>query len=636
MFDIVRNNKKFVQVFLALITLPFAFWGIDSYVRNAGGNEYVATVGDSKISVAEFQQTLRQQQERMRGMLGAQFNPAMLETPEMRRALVDTLINQHLLMEYAKAEHIALSNEQLASFITSIPALQEGGKFSRERYEAAVAAQGMTKEAFEARVRQELSLRQAAQAIGEAELMPKTSEAQWLATMLEQREVSQFDLKPEAYESQVKLAADAVKNYYDNNRKQFETPEQVRFEYVVLSQQAFAQQSAPTDAEIKAWYDSHQDSFKTPEERRASHILILAEKDAKPEAVKAAQEKAASILAQVKKNPADFAKLAKQYSQDPGSAKEGGDLGVVTRGAMVKPFEDAVFALKENQISDLVRTDYGFHIIRLTSLKPERVKPLAEVKGDIAAEIKAQTAAKKYADAAENFTNLVYEQADSLKPAAEKFGLTVQQGPWIAKGQPMQGLNPKIIAALFGDDAINAKHNTEAVEVAPKTLMSARVVEHKAAAVLPLTEVQAQIEKKLKRDEAVKLAAKDAETRLAKLSAGQTESIAWGASRSIARAGAQGMTPEALQAVFKAPADKLPAYAKATLPNGVTALYRVSKVKPYVAPAKDDERAASLRQQYRQMVAEADFNAWLLSLRERFKVEVNTKALQRKDAAEQG
>jgi peptidyl-prolyl cis-trans isomerase D len=400
----------------------------------------------------------------------------------------------------------------------------------------------------------------------------------------------------------------------------------------VLSQAELEQKTQVSDAEVKAWYESHQDRYTQAEERRASHILILADKDAKPEVVKAAEDKANDLLAQVKKNPSDFAKIAKQNSQDPGSASAGGDVGVVARGAMVKPFEDSVFALKEGQISDLVRTDYGFHIIRLSSVKPARIKPLADVKAEIVAELKSQAAAKKYAEAAEQFTNTVYEQADSLKPVIEQFGLQAQQSPWLAKGRQVPGMNEKMQAALFSDDAIKNKRNTEAVEVAPNTLMAARVIEHKPAALLPLEQVQAQIETKLKRDEAAKLAAADAEARLAKLNAGDASAATWSNSRSIARAGAQGISGPALRAVFAVKADKLPAYASASSLDGTTTLVRISKVKLFEAGDKDDAKAAALRQQYEQLATEADFTAWLASLRERYKVVVNQKALAAKAA----
>jgi peptidyl-prolyl cis-trans isomerase D len=634
MFDSVRNNKRLVQIFLLLITIPFALWGVDSYMQSSGGADELATVGNTKITQQQFQQALREQGERMRNAMGPQFKPETMDRPEVRMAVLDTLINQRLLAVHAMESRIGVSNDQLAQTIANIPALQVDGKFSVERFEAIAAAQGLSKQGLEARLRQDLATRMVVLPVAEATLISRVGGNAWLAAALEERDISEMVLKPETYLPKVVLAPDAVKNFYESNKNRFEVPEQIRFEFVVLSQKEFEQKAQVSDAEVKVWYDSHQANYKQAEERRASHILILADKDAKPEVVKAAETKANDLLAQVKKNPADFAKLAKQNSQDPGSASAGGDVGVVARGAMVKPFEDSVFELKEGQISEVVRTDYGFHIIRLTSIKPERVKPLADVKAEIVAELKSQMAAKKYAEAADQFTNTIYEQSDSLKPVVEQFGLQPQQSPWLAKGRQVPGLNEKMVAALFSDDAIKNKRNTEAVEVAPNTLMAARVIEHKPAALLPLEQVQAQIETKLKRDEAAKLAAVDAEARLAKLNAGDANAATWSGSRSIARAGAQGISGPALRAVFEVKADKLPAYASSTALDGSATLYRISKVKSYAPSDKDDARAAALRQQYDQLATESDFTAWLASLRERYKVSINQKALATKPASE--
>lgn len=631
MFDSVRNNKRLVQIFLLLITIPFALWGVDSYMQGSGGSE-LATVGKSTITEQQFQQALREQGDRMRTAMGAQFDATTMDRPEVRQAVLENLINQRLLMVHAMESRIGVSNDQLAQAIASIPALQVDGQFSVERFESIAAAQGLSKQGLEARLRQDMAVRMAVLPVAEAALVSRTGGNAFLAAALEEREVSEMVFKPESYLAKATLSADAVKTFYESNKSRFEVPEQIRFEFVVLSQAEFEQKTQVSDAEIKAWYDSHQDSYKQPEERRASHILILADKDAKPEAAIAAEARAADLLAQIKQKPADFAKLAKQHSQDPGSASAGGDVGVVSRGAMVKPFEDSVFAMKEGQISELVRTDYGFHIIRLTSVKPERIKPLADVKAEIAAELKSQAAAKKYAEAAENFTDLVFTSSDSLKPVIEQFGLQSQQSPWLAKGRQVPGLNEKIVAALFSDDAIKNKRNTEAVEVGPNTLMAARVLEHKPASVLPLEQVQAQIEAKLKRDEAAKLAAADAEARLAKLNAGEANAATWSNSRSIARAGAQGISGPALRAVFAVKTDTLPAYTSSSSLDGSTTIFRVSKVKPFVPGEKDDPKAAALRQQYQQLATEADFTAWMASLRDRYKVVINQKALAVKAA----
>jgi len=626
MFDIVRNNRRFVQGFLVLITLPFALWGVDSYVSGGPAGDSVASVGSSKIGLQEFQQAMREQQERMRPALGGNVDPALLDNPQIRSAVIQGLVNQRLMALHAKESRLTVSDQQLAQFIASAPALQENGKFSPQRYEMLVAQQGLSKEAFEARVRQDLAMQQALLAVGST-FPGRVAADRWLAAQLEEREIAEAVLRPEAYLSQVKLAPDAVKNFYETNRKQFELPEQVRAEFVVLSLDTMAADVAPSDEEIRAYYQSHPERYRQGEERRASHILITAPKDGDE---KAARAKAEEVLAQLRKNPGDFEKLAKQHSQDPGSAANGGDLNWFGRGMMVPPFEQAVFALKENQISDLVRSDFGYHIIKLTGVRPETARPFEQVRAEIAAELKRQEASKKYAEAAEGFTNTVYEQADSLQPAAEKYKLAIQSSDWITRGGQATPpfANAKLMSGIFSDDAIKNKRNTEAVEVAPNTLVAARVVEHKPATLQPLESVAPAIEARLKRQEAAKLAAADGQAKLAALAKGEKLELAWSAPRTIARSYAPDLAPEAVRAVFNAEAAKTPAYAGAAVPAGF-ALYRISQVKPWV-PAEGEEppRVKALRQQYATTVGEVEFAAWMLTLRDRFPVEINKSALE--------
>jgi peptidyl-prolyl cis-trans isomerase D len=632
MFDIVRNNRKITQIFLALITLPFAFWGVESYVRNANVGGEVATVGKGKITQQELQSALREQQDRMRTQLGGKADPAMFETPQMRRAVLDSLVTQRLLAEQAQKSRLVISNEQLQQFIAAIPSLQENGRFSNERYKALVAAQGMSEAMFEARLRQDLAMQQLILPVAEAGITGRVAADRWLATQIEQREVSEAPFLPEGYLGRVKLAADAAQKYYEANRKQFELPEQVRAEFLVLSRDALAASAAIADEEVKKYYTSHADRYKESEARRASHVLIRVDKGASEAEAAAAKAKAEQLLAQVRKTPADFAKIAKDNSQDPGSAAKGGDLDWFSRGAMVKSFEDVAFALKDGQISDVVRSDFGFHIIRVTGVRPERVKPLDEVKADILAELKREAGAKKYADAAEAFGNVVYEQADSLKPAAEKWKLDLRQSPWLVKGDKLAAPfdNQKLLAALFSDDGLKNKRNTEAVEVAPGTLVSARVLEYKPSALQPLEAVRGEIEKRLMREEAAALAIKDGEEKLARLAKGETVDLKWSPAHKISRTEAPGLPPETVRAVFAADAAKLPAYAGVGFPGKGYALYRISSVKAGDA-ARGDPRVRELAQQYARIVAEEEFAAWLSSLKENYPVKINKAVLETKD-----
>jgi peptidyl-prolyl cis-trans isomerase D len=632
MLDIVRNNKKITQGFLALITLPFAFWGVESYVRNADSGAGVATVGGSTISQPELQGAMREQQDRMRAQLGGKLDPAMFETPQMRRAVLDSLITQKVLAQQAQKAKLTIGNEQLAQFIAGVPSLQENGRFSKARYEAVVAAQGMSTEMFEARLRQDMAMQQLMLPVSDAGIGSQTAASRWTAIQLEQREIAQVLLMPDAFAGQVKLAADAVQKYYDINRKQFELPDQLRAEFLVLSRDALVAQTVVSEDEIKAYYQSHSDRYRAGETRRASHILIQVAKNATEADTKVAKAKADELLAKLKTSPGDFAKLARENSQDTISAAKGGDLDWFGRGAMVKAFEEAAFALKEGQTSELVRSDFGFHIIRLTGVRPEQVKPIAEVKAEIAAEIKRETGMKKYSETAEAFGNMVYEQADSLKPAAEKWKLEARQTQWLARGAklPPPFDNKKLLDAVFGDDAVKNKRNTEAVEVAPGTLVSARVLEYKPAALQSLETVKGDIEKRLIRDEAAKLAVKDGEEKLALLAKGEAVKLNWSAAHSVSRVDGKGLPPEALRAVFKAATGKLPTHVGTGFPGNGYALYRISSVKPGEA-GREDQRGRELAQQYARLVAEEEFSAWMATLKENYPVAINKAVLESKE-----
>lgn len=630
MFDAVRNNKRIVQLFLLLITLPFAFWGVDSYVKNAGSGGELASVGGAPISQLDFQQALREQQERLRSTMGENFNPAMLETTEARKAVLDNLINQRLLALDAGQRRLSVSDQQMRETIAGIPAFQENGQFSLPRYEAVLKAQGMNQPVFESRLRNDLALKQVLGAVAEGTIVSSASAERVFAVQFEERLVSEARLSAQQYAASVKLADGAVQKFYDANRARFEIPAQVRAEYLTLSPESLAAQLNVGEAEVRKEYDAHPERFRKDEERRVSHILIQARKDAGEAALKAAREKIDGLLERVKANPADFAKLAKENSQDPGSAERGGDLGFFGRGAMVKPFEDAAFGLaKEGDVSAVVQSDFGFHIIKLAGVKAEQVRPFEEVRNEIAAELKKAEAGRKFAELAEGFTNMVYEQADSLKPAAEKYKLAVQTSGWFARNgkAPAPFDNEKLVAALFSDDSLKNKRNTDAVDVGKGVLVAARVVESKPAALRPFDDVKADIEKLLIQEEAAQLADKDGEKKLAQLNKGDAVPLEWGASRPVKRM-EQGFPPEVLRAIFRAPTDKLPSFAGVKLPGAGYVVFRVEKVSRPSATGAEDPRLQAIKQQYARLLAEQDFSAYLSALRKHHGVKVNAAMLE--------
>ncbi|MFL6708417.1 MAG: peptidylprolyl isomerase, partial [Massilia sp.] len=422
--------------------------------------------------------------------------------------------------------------------------------------------------------------------------------------------------------------------YYDKNAALFEVPASVKAEYVVFTPESLEGQAQVTDAEVEAFYKANVKSFSTPEQRTASHILVNVKADAPAAAREAAKAKAEAILAEVRKNPADFAKIAKAKSEDAGSAELGGDLGPVTADAFSKPMFDAMQKLKQGEVSDLVNDEYGYHIVTITALKPASVKSLDEAKGDIAAELKKQKQSKKYAELAETFTNTLYEQADSLKPAADKLKLKIETVDNLsrtpaanqaqAQAQPALA-NPKFIAALFSDDAIKNKRNTEPVQAGPNTLIAGRVVDFKPASKRPLAEVDAAIRQRVTMEEAGKLARKEGEAKLAALKAGKEEAAGFGEVKVVSRTKQPAIpTPAALE-VLKADTAKLPGYVGVDLAGQGYGVYRIVKVTQAANP--DAARRKAEVEQINSAVGQQDLYHYLDGLKQKLKVKVNQPAV---------
>lgn len=625
MLEVIRKyaHSWLAKLILALITIPFAMWGVDSYMKYGGDEGVVARVGDQKIGRQEFDRMLREQEQRLRGMLGANFDPAMMERAEVRRPLLDNLINQRVLLQEAARTGWVPSDAELATVIASIPAFQQDGKFAKGRYEAAVREQGLTPQAFEARLRQEMMVGQLRDSIIDSALVSKTVLGRMIRISEQQREVSRADFTPEQFLAQAKVEPAALRSYYDKHQDEFRLPEQVRLEYVVLSVSELMKQLTVSDEEIKKYYAEHASRYGEPEQRRASHILITFPANATPAEKAAAHAKADEILVQLRRNPEKFAEIARQHSQDTGSAAQGGDLGFFGRGAMTKPFEEAVFGMKAGEIAGPVESQFGAHLIRLTAVRPARTTPLERVRDDIAQELKKQQAGRKFAEAAESFSNMVYEKPDSLKPAAQAFGREVQTSGWLARKGGENGLlgNEKLLQAAFAEDALKHKRNTEAVEVAPNTLISARVVDYRAASLRPFAEVSAELGQRLQREQAAALAVTQGKAVLAQLQEGKgAPQLPWSAPQTLSRQHAQGLSQAAVSRAFAVEPRTLPAYTWLENPQGGGTLLRISRV--IEADAIDDAKKKAYAERMRQITAQENFAAYLQSLKDRSEITI--------------
>ena len=624
-------NKRIVKILFALfLVIPFGLFGIDFYFRSPVGGDSLASVGRVRIGQHEFDQAVREQGENYRRQLRGQFDPAIMENPEVRAAVLDGLVSQKLVGIGAERAGIRMGDKQLAERIYSEPFFQVDGRFNRERYEQIAKSQGMTAVGLDERLRQEYREQQFRSSIVDTTIVPRSTLDSFIRLSQQSREVSVVNFAPEQYAARVKVTPEAVKKYYDEHPVEFTIPEQVRVEYVELSQDAAAARATVSPEEVKRAYEDEVKAGKhgAPEERRASHILISAPADAKEEAKKAAEAKANEIAERVRKNPKSFADVAKKESQDPGSGAQGGDLGFFAHnGTMVKAFEDAVFSAKKDEIVGPVKSEFGYHIIRVTDIKPAKIRTLQEAAPEIEANLKKTKAQAGFADNVEQLNNIVYEQSSSLKPAAEKLGLPLQTSQWFPKGgAPTPALgNPKLQAEIFSDSAIKAKRNTSAVEVAPNTFVAARVIEHKASELRPMDAVKADIERRLARDEALRLAREEGEAKLKELQAGKDPGVKWPAPLAVSRQKPGGLFPNVLDKVFRVDAKKVPAYAGVETPAGYS-LVQVSKV--IEVEKIDDQQRQALAARLRQAVADEELQSTLTAVRDRVGVAVKKGALE--------
>lgn len=631
MFDFVRTHKKWMQVLLAALIVPsFVFVGVASYGGGggAGANE-VANVGGLKITQQEWEEAQRQQLDNARAQMGERFDPKMFESAEAKQKVLDSLVNQRAVdLEIAKS-HMTIGDAALQKQIGEIAMFKKpDGSFDMEQYKAVLAAQGMSPRMFDSRMRRDLTLQQINNAIQSTAFVPRSVAGRVSDIGDQEREVQELLFPIADFLPQVKVTDEMVKAFYDKNATLFQVPEQVKVEYVVFDPAVVESQVSVNDADAQKFYDANKDKFKTPEQRHVSHILINAKKDASAADKAAAKAKAEAVLAEVRKAPANFAEIAKTQSQDTSSAEMGGDLGVATKDGFISPEVDATaFKLKQGEISDLVQSDFGFHIVTVPKLTPEAVKSFDEAKADIVAELKKSQMSKKYSELAEVFSNTVYEQSDSLKPVADKLGLKVQTVDNLARNpSPALGTAPvnnaKFLKAIFSDDALKNKRNTEAVEVAPSTLVAGRVIEYKPATKRPLAEVDAVIRQRVTMEEALKLAKKAGEAKIAAAKA-SNDAAGFSEPKVVTRSKQPEIQLAAAGEVLKADVTKLPAYVGVDVPGVGYGVYRINKVSQ---PAQlDVARRNSERQQISAVIAQQEMFSYVEALKTKAKAKVTTK-----------
>lgn len=638
MFDYIRKHIKIMQWVLFLVIVPsFVLVGLDGYTRNNDKGAVVAKVDGRDILQSEWDLAHRNEVERMRSTMPS-MDPKMMDSPEARYATLERLVRDRVLAAAADHKQLVTSDQRLAQDLRSNETIASlrlpDGSLDMDRYRQLVGAQGMTPEMFENEVRTDLSRRQVVAGVIGSGVSTNAVASVSLNALFERREVQVQRFSTADYFSKIKLTDADIDAYYQANPAKFQAPEMASIEYLVLDVDALRKGITISDEDVASYYEQNAKSLGSKEERRASHILLNAPKSAPAADRQKTLDKARELLAAVRKAPGSFAEVARKNSQDPGSAASGGDLDFFARGAMVKPFEDVAFSLKKGEISDVVETEYGYHIIQVTDVRAPKQRSLAEMKDELIDDLKKQQAQKLFADRAEAFSNGVYEQSDNLKSTADRLKLEVRTATGVTRtpAPGAQGVlaNAKFLTALFSPDSVEKKRNTEAVEVASNQLVSGRIVKYTPAQTRPLAEVKDLARELLLQQRGADMARKEGAEKLAALKAAPN-GAALPTSVMLSRDFTQNLPRAVVDAALRADANALPALLGVDLESQGYAVLKVNKV--FERGAVDAATAKQELDQYGQWWTAAEGLAYYNLLKDQYKTQIKVPKPAPKSAA---
>lgn len=596
MLQAFRTHKRWMMFIAMIFIIPsFVVTGIYSYNRMSDSENDLATVGDTSITMMDFDNAKRQYLDNFRRQMGQSFKPNMLDTAEARASILAALISDRAISLEIASEYMNVGEADAINLVKQAPAFQRDGKFSTEAYQQFLNSMGKSDEQFVLELRRDLTRQMLLSAVSQTTQASNTVAQRIHDLLTEERTIRTFEIKPTAFLKSVSVTDAEAQSYYDQNKSLFAVPESVDIEYVVLSPESYKNIKASED-DIKTFYEQNLQRFSTPEERRASHILIAVNNE-KTDAD--AKKEADEIYKQLQADPSKFAQLAKSKSADPGSARQGGDLGFFQKGMMVPEFDNAVFSGKKGDLIAPVKTQFGYHIIKIVDVKPAQAKPLKEVRAEIEALYQQQAAIRAFAEDAENFSNMVYEQSESLQPVAERFGLKIQTVKNVTRDFEDQLINPNVIEALYGFDVLEDKRNSNAIEVASNTLLSARVTAHHKQTVKTFDDVKGDIVATLKNQKATEAARAQGSADIAKLLDKKSASGKFGDKTVISRERPGAYAYEVVTAALRPDANKLPTYTGVQTQDGSYFVIEVQSSKKIEAsPEQLAMRKAELAQLY--------------------------------------
>ena len=606
MLQSFRTHKRLMMGVAMIFIVPsFVVTGIYSYNRMTA-DEALAEVGGDSITVVDFDNAKRQHLDKLRRQLGTNFNPNMLDGQQARADILAGLITERALgIEMAK-DYVMVSEADAINLVKSAPNFQRDGKFSREAYEQFLHAIGKSDQLFVMELRRDMARDLLLGGAANSAIVPTALAQRVHEMMSEERVVRMATISPADFAKLVTVTDDEARAFYDANKSLFVVPESVDIEYVTLSPANFMD-IKPSEDEVKGFYEQNLQRFTTPEQRRASHILV------------ADKEQADKLFAELQAKPALFAERAKELSKDPGSAKNGGDLGFFGKGMMVPEFETAVFTGKKGDLVAPVKTNFGYHIIRIDDVQAAQVKPLASVRGEIEALYAQQASMQAFAAEAENFSNMVYEQSDSLEPVATKFNLKPQTVKNVTRDFKDQTINGNVVEALYSFDVLSDKRNTNSIEIAHNTLLSARVTAHHPETTQTFEAVKDQIVARLTNDKAAKAAEEAGQKTVAQLKAGEKNTLKFGEAVSLSRQNPGEHSYDIGAAAMKPQATTLPAFTGVMTPNG----YVVFEVLNSNIPEAGAEELAARKQELTRIFGRIDQKAYLDALEVKLEAKVN-------------
>lgn len=627
MFDFIRKHAKITMGLLFLLIVPsFVLFGLDGYGNSQDKSPVVAKVDGQTILQTEWDRAHLNEVDKLRASMPS-LDVKLFDSPEARYATLERLVRDRVLAAAATKLKLNTNDQRLARELQSNPEIaalrRPDGTLDMQRYKQLLGAQGLSPEMFEANVRTDLSTRQVLMGVIGTGFSSNVAADTALNAYFEKREIQIARFATADYAAKLNPSDADLEQFYKANANLFQAPEQANIEYVLFDVETIKKSIVVAEADLKSYYDQNVQRLSGKEERRASHILIASPKSAPEADRQKAKTKASELVAQVKKSPDSFAEVARKNSQDPGSAPAGGDLDFFARDAMVKPFSDAAFAMKKGDVSDVVESEFGYHIIKLTDIKAPKQRSFEEMKPELEADIKKQQAQKKFTETAEAFTNSVYEQADSLKPTADRLKLEIKTATGITR-QPTPGAsgalaNAKFLNAIFAADTIEKKRNTEAVEVASNQLISGRITQYKAARTRPLAEVKDIVRQRWLAMRGAEEARKDGIAKLAAWKASPA-TAALSEMLAVSRDQPQKQPMQVVDAALRADASALPALAGVDLGAQGYVIVKVLKVLPREASL--EAQAQQERTQYTQWWTSAESLAYYNTLKDRFKTEI--------------